>query len=143
MKILLYAPLYPSTCPQIARTVSQILHIYEEVDAQGQYRVCWPQLRQLSAVGQLLILVCDKGEFHPREAKRLWDMLLGFLDRDKHAIEMAAALRQAARALGVEPNGVQEFSAMEANGMLNQPDSHFPFDFDPLSWFTIGEQNGL
>ena len=137
MKVLLYAPLYPSSCPQIARTISQILHIYAEVDELGQYRACWPQLRQLSAVAHLLILVSDKGELHIKEAKTLWDMLFDFLDRDRHALEITAAFRTAALALGIEPRPLANVQPI-----YPQMDSHFPFDLDPLSWFTIGE-NGL
>jgi hypothetical protein len=134
MRILLYAPLFPASCPQIARTISQVLHVYAEVDELGQYTACWPQLRQLSAVAHLLILVSDKGELHKKEATKLWDMLFDFLDRDSHAVEMTAALRRAAIALGIEPRPHQ--SVVNLVGPI---DGQFPFDFDPLSWFTIGD----
>ena len=160
LRLLLHAPGFPTSSPQIARAISQILHTYIEADEIGHYRASWPQHRQLPTVGHLLILVTAQGELHQREAQRLWELLVEFLSRDTYAHAMVESFVRAAAVLGVDvamplktaaAPGVAPVDAhiaetggglggMGAMGWGNAP---LPMGFDPLAWFTVGGEFSL
>ena len=88
----------------LSRVVSQILHIYADVDTFGHFRESWPQLRQLTTCAHLLILCMSAGEFHHLEAVRLWELLLNFLERHgtmwPASMDLVTGLQRAASVFG-------------------------------------------
>jgi hypothetical protein len=160
LRLLLHAPGLPQSCPQIARAISQILHTYIEADAIGHYRASWPQHRQLSTVGHLLILITAQGELHHRESQRLWELLIDFLSRDTYAHAMVESFVRAAAVLGVEvamPPRVaarpgvapvdghigEAAGALSGLGAMGWGNAPLPMGFDPLAWFTVGGEFSL
>ncbi|KAL1410456.1 hypothetical protein Q8F55_004467 [Vanrija albida] len=148
MQVLLLTPSISSpdagstTLPLLARVASQILSTFAELAALGHMSPAWPQVRQIVACGQLVVVCTASGELHQLEARRLMETLLDLLVRFAHVwpstTELVVSFRKAADSLGlgVTPEDIETPLAapLPQAGSTFEEINHwlldYPFEFD-------------
>lgn len=93
-----------TSLPLLARVASQILSTFAELASLGHLSPAWPQVRQIVACGQLVVVCTASGELHQLEARRLVEILLDLLGRFAHmwpsTVDLVVGFRKAADSLG-------------------------------------------